>query len=130
MLASVSGGAVLLAGGASMAWLGVAAAAALIGMVLVDAFEALVLPRRVRHAYRLARLFYRTAWGLWGAAARRLPPGRGRQGFLSVFGPLSLFALLAVWAAGLIVGFALLHWSLDTPLSVPPATTVHFSTFL
>jgi hypothetical protein len=113
-----------------MAWLGVAAAAALIGVVLVDAFEALVLPRRVRHAYRLARLFYRTGWGLWGALARLLPAGRRRQGFLSVFGPLSLFALLAVWAAGLIVGFALLHWSLDTPLATPPGTDARFSTCL
>jgi voltage-gated potassium channel Kch len=113
-----------------MAWLGVAAAAALIGVVLLDAFEALVLPRRVRHAYRLARLFYRAGWGLSGALARRLPGGRGRQGFLSVFGPLSLFALLAVWAAGLIVGFALLHWSLDTPLSIPPGTGAGFGTFL
>ena len=100
-----------------MAWLGVAAAAALIGMVLVDAFEAIVLPRRVRHAYRLARLFYSIGWGVWGAIARRIPAGRMRHAFLSVFGPLSLLALLAVWAAGLIVGFALLHWSLDTTLA-------------
>src|SRR5437773_814690 len=109
-----------------MAWLGVAAAAALIGVVLLDAFEAIVLPRRVRHAYRLARQFYRTGWGLWGALARRIPAGRRRQGFLSAFGPLSLFALLAVWAAGLIVGFALLHWALDTPLGAPPGTDAGF----
>jgi hypothetical protein len=113
-----------------MAWLELAAAVALIGVVLVDAFEALVLPRRVRHAYRLSRLFYRAGWGLWGALARRLPPGRLRQGFLSVFGPLSLFALLAVWAAGLIVGFALLHWSLETPLTTPPGTDAGFGTFV
>jgi hypothetical protein len=62
--------------------------------------------------------------------ARRLPAGRWRHAFLSVFGPLSLLALLVVWAAGLIVGFALLHWSLDTPFSVPPGTDVRFSTFL
>jgi len=28
-----------------------------------------------------------------------------------VFGPLSLFVMLTIWAVGLIVGFALLHWS-------------------
>jgi hypothetical protein len=97
-----------------MAWAGVAAAAALIALVLLDTFEVMILPRRVRHSYRLARLFYHSAWSLWRAAARLLPAGRWRNGFLSVFGPLSLFLLINVWAAGLIVGFALLHWSLGT----------------
>jgi hypothetical protein len=110
-----------------VAWIGVAAAAALIVVVFIDAFEAMMLPRRVRHAYRLARLFYRVAWVVWLAAAGLLPVGRRRQGFLSVFGPLSLFALLAVWATGLIAGFALLHWSLGTPLS---GTEAHYGTYL
>ena len=44
------------------------------------------------------------------------PVGR-RYAFLSFFGPLSLFALMGVWAVGLITGFALLHWSLGTPLT-------------
>ena len=54
-----------------------------------------------------------------GGAA--LPPGRWRTGFLSAFGPLSLFVLVVLWAAGLITGFALLHWSLGTALSVADA---------
>src|SRR5437588_10271190 len=99
-----------------MAWAGAAAAVALIVIVFIDAFEAMILPRRVAHAYRLARLFYQSAWALWRAAAQRLPAGRRRNALLGVFGPLSLFALLGVWATGLIVGFALLHWSLGTPL--------------
>ena len=90
-----------------MSWFGAAAAAVLVMVLLVDAFEVMILPRRVRHSYRLARLFYPSAWVLWRAVARLLPAGRWRNGFLSVFGPLSLFALLAVWAAGLITGFAL-----------------------
>ena len=113
-----------------MAWLGVAAAVGLIGVVFLDAFEAMMLPRRVRHAYRLARLFYQGAWFLWTTLAPLLPAGRRRQAFLSIFGPLSLFALLIVWAAGLITGFALLHWSLGTALSVPHAPDDRFSTYL
>jgi hypothetical protein len=113
-----------------MAWLGVAAAVALIGLVFVDAFEVMILPRRVQHAYRLARLFYRTAWSLWGALAQLLPPGRWRRGFLSIFGPLSLFALMVVWAAGLIAGFALLHWSLGTALTVSREADDRFVTYL
>ena len=93
-----------------VAWLGVVAAAALIGVVLLDTFETMILPRRIRHGYRLARLFYRSAWVLWRAGARPLPARRWRTGFLGVFGPLSLFGLIGVWAVGLIVGFALLQW--------------------
>lgn len=113
-----------------MAWLGMLAAVALIALVLLDAFEALVLPRSVRHALRLARLFYRTSWAVWGRVARTLPAGRWRQGFLSVFGPLSLFVLLAIWAAGLITGFALLHWSLDNALTFPRPEDGGFGTFM
>jgi hypothetical protein len=97
-----------------MMWAGVAAASLLIVVVLVDAFEVLLLPRRVRHGYRLARVFYRTSWKIGTTASRFLPAGRRRTAFLSAFGPLSFFVLVAVWAAGLLAGFALLHWSLGT----------------
>ena len=102
-------------------WVGVVVAAVLMAVVLIDAFEVVLLPRRVRHGFRLARLFYRTSWMIGRTAARLLPPGRWRTGFLSAFGPLSLFVLVVLWAAGLIVGFALLHWSLGTALSVADA---------
>ncbi len=92
-------------------------AAALIVVVFIDTFETMILPRRVRHSLRLASLFYSSTWYLWRAFAMRLPSGRWRQSFLSVFGPLSLLALVVVWAKALIVGFALLHWSLGTALS-------------
>jgi hypothetical protein len=113
-----------------MAWLGVAAAMALIAVVFIDAFEVMMLPRRVAHDYRLARVYYRSAWVVWRVAACLFPAGRRRHGFLGVFGPLSLFGLLNVWAAGLIVGFALLHWWLDTALSLPRGTDDSFSTYL
>jgi hypothetical protein len=100
-----------------VAWLGFAVAAVLIATVLIDAFEVVILPRRVRHGYRLARLFYRASWVFGRAVAGLLPAGRWRQGALSIFGPLSVFALVVVWAFGLIVGFALLHWSLGTAMA-------------
>src|SRR5262249_50260576 len=82
--------------------------------------------------YRLARLYYRSTWWLWRAAAQRLPAGRWRHALLSVFGPLSLFGLMSVWAMGLIFGFGLLHWSVGTPVSGPSGsdslgTYVYFS---
>jgi hypothetical protein len=110
-----------------MSWVGLVAAAVLMAIVLVDAFEVVLLPRRVRHGFRLARLFYRASWMIGRTAARLLPPGRWRTGFLSSFGPLSLFVLVVLWASGLMVGFALLHWSLGAGLSVANAG---FSTYL
>src|SRR5262245_13689302 len=93
------------------------ASLALIVVMLIDGFEAMVLPRRVTRLYRPARLFYRLTWTLWRAVARRIPPGRWQQNFLSIFGPFSLLILFSTWVLGLVTGFALLHWSLGTPMT-------------
>jgi hypothetical protein len=113
-----------------MRWLGAVIAAAMILMIFVDAFEAVVLPRRVKHNYRLARLFYQSAWIGWRAVASRLRMGRVRSSFLSVFGPLSLFGLLCIWAIGLVLAFALLHWSFQTALSLPGDGDLRFGTYV
>ncbi len=90
----------------------------LILLVLVDAFETMLLPRRVRRQFRFARLFYVYSWIPWAAAARRIRTDRRRNTLLSLYGPLSILLLTVVWAAVLILGFALLHWSIGTALSV------------
>ena len=90
----------------------------LIFVVLLDAFEAIVLPRRVSRRFRLTRIFYRSTWIPASALARRIRSSRRRETFLGFFGPLSLIMLLSVWALGLIVGFAMLHWSLNSRLNV------------
>lgn len=84
------------------------AGAFLIFLVLVEAFEAMVLPRRVTRPFRLTRFYYRNGWRVWTALSS-VWPARRRESFLSVFGPLSLFGLFFVWAAGLVLGFGLLH---------------------
>src|SRR5262245_10061467 len=92
--------------------------AVLILRVLWDAFEAVVLPRRVTRRFRLTRSFYRSTWKTWSAVARRIGSSKRREAFLSFFGPLSLLMLLCVWALGLIAGFAMLQWALDSGLNV------------
>jgi hypothetical protein len=87
---------------------------AVVGLILVlsvleDAFEAIVLPRRVTRPYRLARLYYRLAWRVWLAAVGWVPSDRYRRSLLGVFGPLSLLGLFASWAVALVIGFGLLH---------------------
>jgi len=46
-----------------------------------------------------------------------------------MFGPLSLLMLLAMWAAGLIFGYAILLWSINARLNVPTVET-NFVTYL
>jgi hypothetical protein len=99
--------------------LAVAAGSILIVFVLWDAFETVVLPRRVSRRFRLTRFFYRATWPPWRALARRRPAGNPRENFLSIFGPLSLLLLLVLWAVSLVFGFALLHWGLGTHLEMP-----------
>ena len=86
----------------------------LILVVLGDAFETIVFPRRVTRRIRLARLFYRYTWRLWSACVYSMSPGRRQETYLSFYGPLSLLVLLALWATGLIVGFALVLWPSGT----------------
>jgi hypothetical protein len=79
-------------------------------LVLLDAFETIVLPRRIRREFRLSRVFYRRTWLPWRRIAGHIDaPGR-RENFLGYFGPLSLIFLLALWAVGLIFGFTLLQY--------------------
>ena len=102
---------------------------ALILIVLWDAFEVIILPRRVRRKFRLTRFFYRSTWKPWSAAAKRISSNDRRELLLSFYGPVSLLFLLSMWAAGLVLGFACLHLSLETPLKVEDAST-GFRTYL
>src|SRR6202035_386280 len=81
----------------------------IIWVVLLDAFETVVLPRRVMRHFRLTAWFYRRTWVPWRGIARRIKTASRQQNFLGYFGPLSLILLLVFWAAGLILGFALLQ---------------------
>ncbi len=78
--------------------------------ILLDAFETVVLPRRVRRTFRITSWFYRRTWIPWRKLAAHIPGQARRENFLGYFGPLSLIFLLALWAAGLIFGFALLQY--------------------
>ena len=96
-----------------------AVAALLIFVILWDAFQTIILSRRVSRKFRPTRAFYRVLWTPWRAAAKRVPQGNRRENVLTVFGPLSLILLIALWALGLIVSFALLHWGLGSKVTGP-----------
>lgn len=83
----------------------------LILIVLWDAFETVVLPRRVTRRVSLARIYYRFTWLSWARMIRSLFAGKRQATYLSFYGPLSLIVLLMLWATGLIIGFGLFHWA-------------------
>jgi hypothetical protein len=83
----------------------------LISLVLLDAFETVVFPRRVTRRLRLTRAFYRYTWLLWSSVIESASSGRRRENLLSVYGPMSLPTLVGFWALMLISGFALLYWA-------------------
>ncbi|HEX7078608.1 MAG TPA: potassium channel family protein, partial [Candidatus Eisenbacteria bacterium] len=87
------------------------AGAALLLVVLWDAFETVVLPRRVSGRMRLTRTFYRATWKPFRAGARWARPGARREAYLSFFGPLSLVFLIATWAVALVFAFGLLQYA-------------------
>jgi hypothetical protein len=88
----------------------------LIATVLWDAFETVVLPRTVSRRLRLTRLYFRATWIPWRQLASMFRMERRRERFLAIFGPLSLLGLAAVWALGLVAGFAGLQWSAGSHL--------------
>jgi hypothetical protein len=88
--------------------------AILILIILGDAFETIVLPRRVTRRVRLSRLFFRSMWRIWLAVAGLMRRNNLRDTFLGFFGPLAVIFLIILWATGLIIGFALLHLALET----------------
>jgi hypothetical protein len=83
-----------------------------IGAVLLDAFETVVLPRRVTRHFRLTAWFYRRTWVPWRKIAGHIRTFSRQQNFLGYFGPLSLILLMQFWAAGLIFSFALLQYGI------------------
>src|SRR5437773_3779775 len=90
--------------------LAILVAAVVICAVLLDAFETVVLPRRVRRQFRITNWFYRNTWRPWARLASHIQSQARRETFLGYFGPLSMIALLGLWACGLIFGFALFQF--------------------
>lgn len=96
----------------------IAGVAALL-VVLFDAFQTIILPRRAVGRFRITKLFYALTWRPWVIAVQLAHNARRHETLYSYYGPLSLIMLLMVWAGGLIVGFALLFSALGSPLHDP-----------
>jgi hypothetical protein len=82
---------------------------ALIAIILWDAFETVLVPRRIGRKVRLTRYFYIVSWRTCRLIASRIRKPSRRETVLGFFGPSSLLLLLVCWATGLVLGFALLQ---------------------
>lgn len=81
-------------------------------LALWDAFHTVIMPRRITGRFHLVGFFYRFLWPMWRSLANRM--GRDKhESMLSAYSPLALLLEIALWAAGLILGFGLLQWAQD-----------------
>ncbi len=88
-------------------------------VVLLDAFQTIILPRRAAGRLRLTRIFYILTWTPWRFVAVRIHHPRKRETALSFYGPLSLIFLLVVWACGMVFGFSLIYYAMGNPFNDP-----------
>ena len=112
--------------------LSVAAGIALVVITLADLFQVVVVPRSTGRRYRVSFYVWRSTWLVWPALGWRLYPTDSdrREEFLAIFAPFMLIALLGVWVALLVLGFAMLSWGLRaglTPANPSFGTTLYFA---
>jgi len=91
---------------------------AILIIVVWDAFEVIILPRRVTRRFRLSRLFYRNLWSVWKFTVGLSRVKKVRESAFGIFGPISLLILVAVWAVGLVLSFALMQYGSGSAVNV------------
>ena len=91
---------------------------AILIIVVWDAFEVIILPRRVTRRFRLSRLFYKNLWSVWKFTVGLSRVKKVRESAFGIFGPLSLLILVAVWAVGLVLSFALMQYGSGSAVNV------------
>jgi hypothetical protein len=87
-------------------------------IVLWDAFEAIILPRRVTRKFRLARIYFLLTWKSWKLYARLISSRRARESFLGFYGPISLLFLIGVWAIGLVIAFGMMQYGAGSAVNL------------
>jgi hypothetical protein len=87
-------------------------------IVLWDAFESIILPRRVTRKFRITRLYYLFTWRSWKLYARFIPSRKAREAFLGFYGPMSLLFLIGVWAIGLVFAFGMMQYGAGSAVNL------------
>jgi hypothetical protein len=95
-------------------------------IVLWDAFESIILPRRVTRKFRLTRFYYLFTWRSWKLCARLISSRKARESFLGYYGPISLLFLIGVWAIGLVIAFGMMQYGAGSAVNL---TGMHSSLY-
>src|SRR5690348_5963803 len=94
------------------------AGTAIFATVLWDAFEPIILPRRVTRRFRLARAFYEFTWNTGKFLTGLITTRRKRESLPRFYGPLSPLILVVVWAIGLVLAFGLMQYGAGSSVNV------------
>lgn len=86
----------------------------LLGIVLWDTFETIVMPKTVSRKFRLTAIYYKLSWRAWAGIVKRMQDSPRRVAILGAFGPLSLLILMAAWAVLCVVAFGFIHYGFGT----------------
>jgi hypothetical protein len=97
----------------------------LLGLVLWDVFQGIVVPRPTPGRWRIARYVIPPTWRLWRAFARRTRTGLARDAVLGLYAPGAAVLLLLIWLAGLILGYGLVLFALRDEIAPSPTDLVH-----
>jgi Ion channel len=96
------------------------AGVALIGLVLWDIFQTVVLPRPSETRVRLARNVVRFSWPLWRWRALRKVTSIEQEKILGTYAPATVLLLLIAWMMLMVLGFGLVLYSLREGLVPQP----------
>ncbi|MBV9103579.1 MAG: two pore domain potassium channel family protein [Candidatus Eremiobacteraeota bacterium] len=97
-----------------------AAGAFIVLAVLVDVFLSVIVPRAVGRRYRLSAHIVPPLWRVWRALAINVRDEDRRENVLATFAPLVLVALLAMWVAGLVIGYGIILYAVREQLRPVP----------
>jgi len=84
----------------------------LIGLVLWDVFQTVVLPRPTPTRVRIARNIVRLTWPVWRSRALQRTSSLDQEKLLGSYAPATVLILLITWFLVMVLGFALLLYSL------------------
>jgi Ion channel len=91
-------------------------------VVAWDAFESVILPRRVMRKFRFTRVYYRSSWRVWRGFVSLFSSNKVRETYLGYYGPCSLIILIAVWALGLVISFGMMQYGAGSAVNVSGMT--------
>jgi hypothetical protein len=90
------------------------AGAVLVLLILRDAFEVIVLPRRLVGSIRISRGYYFATWWPIRKFTLAMKSSDRRETLLSYYGPLWMISLIGLWASLMILAFGLIEWGLGS----------------